>query len=211
VVVDIILTINDVYLEVIMDRLSMPKQYEDQLQLMSQPYSLKDKLMTNKGIGEFDLYFNVISNNEPRDNGFEKIVPSVSMVEKLCGIDGKLTMQGTGYMCNIGCRAKDSPMKVDRRYGRCQLGNAPMYVDSFFVTDPNPKYKNVTSNPNSEYSCPTGTDMKHSYHQKGCMSCPLGYEKFGNWDDTINKVTSTNGPDGECVFSYKKSIIQPKF
>ncbi|MFK8010615.1 MAG: hypothetical protein AB8B80_01150 [Marinicellaceae bacterium] len=208
VIADVILTLDDVYVEVIIDRATMPKQYENQLQLMSQPYSLNEALMSNKGIGEFDLYFNVISHNDPNDNGFEKIVPSPSMVENLCGKGGKLSLQETGFMCNIGCPAKDTPMKLTN--GFCDLGNAPKYVDNFFVTAPNPKYKNETSNPNSNYSCPAGTHMEYA-NDKGCMSCPLGYEKFGNWDETINKVTSSKGPYGECVFLVKESFINPKF
>lgn len=198
--VDVILTIQDVYGEVIVDRLTMGKQYDNALEMMSQPYSLKTALASNASTGEFDLYVNVIMHNATNDT-ILKITPPSSWAADLCS-EGNLIIGNGVAVCNLGCAAEGAE-KIVNRHGQCELGKAPKYVDSIFV-----------SKSNGRHSCPTDSyymqdDVKHI---KSCMTCPSGYMKYGNWDMSKNKKTSIRSKyGGECVFNQQQSTVAPLF
>ena len=202
VVVDVILQLQETYGEVIIDRLTMSKQYDNALELMQTPYSLKSALVNNSSTGEFDLYFNVITHNKPKDK-IQKISPPSSWATELCG-KGELVIKTgavTGVFCNMGCPAAGA-QKTPRSNGQCDLGKAAKYVDSVFVAESN-----------TRHSCPDGSYFKQDDVKrfKGCMSCPAGYEKYGNWDMSKSKSTSTNSKYGECVFSQEQVTVAPVF
>lgn len=116
-------------------------------------------------------------------------------VKKLCG-DNKLVLENGELMCSLGCPAEGSVMVNDR----CDNANAPKYVASVFASESDVRH-----------FCATGSHYKQDdkKREKSCATCPLGYEKFGNWDGSINKTTSTNGRYGECVFKQEPSLAPP--
>ncbi len=198
--IDVVLTIQDVWGEVIIDRATMGKQYDNLLGMMSTPYSLKSVLNSNASTGEFDLYVNVIMHNEPNDS-FARILPSSSWVPKLCP-QGELAMRTgkmTGAVCEMGCPVAGSKKMSNQK---CDNAKAPKYVDSLFVAESD-----------SYHRCPTGSEYKQDDVKgfKGCVSCPTGYVKYGNWDMSKNKSTSTNGKYGECIFDQNQHSVAPAF
>jgi hypothetical protein len=197
--IDVVLTIQDVWGEVIIDRATMGTQYENLLEMMSAPYSLRTELNSNASTGDFDLYVNVIMHNEPNDK-FAKISPPSSWTAAACP-KGEWAIKTKGgvsdAVCELGCPVPGSKKSGN---GRCDYDKAPKYVGSSFVS--------------SDYSnCPAGTDYKYDTANsvKGCMSCPTGYVKFGHWDDTRHKSTSTQGPYGECIVDEFQRSMAPVF
>jgi hypothetical protein len=196
--IEVILTIQETYGEVIIDRLTMKKQYENALSLMSLPYSLSTALKSNDQTGEFDLYFNVITHNEPEDRGFKKISPPAAWTKVLCP-EGDFVLENTGAVCNLGCPVAGSKIMSN---DRCDYAKAPKYVASVFASESDVRH-----------FCATGSYYKQDdkKREKSCATCPLGYEKYGNWDGSIFKITSTDGPFGECVFKQQQTTVLPAY